>query len=185
MENLEGELDDSNEPSIELEPSQSPEVSSHSTSRRSSFKSEMVMSEMTLPPLKTPLERRDDSASVVLPPLVSSQHSHPHPPPRVLHASISVSQAGPTRERAAKNHELPPIATLPPIPPPDYVASMPTYRNNLIENHPPQGRRRTSSAASTKGSRAGYGSKVVACNFCRGESAHPFIDTVVLNLGRV
>jgi len=108
--------------------------------------------------------------------------THPEHGPRlspVLQPKPLVSENGPHHFRNfPTNQDLPPIATLP-------VASTPTPSTENIpvlppilipESHqqpmqpPPQqlGRpRKRSSAASGRGSRSHYASKIVACNFCR------------------
>ncbi|KAL4251217.1 TRAFAC class TrmE-Era-EngA-EngB-Septin-like GTPase superfamily protein [Abortiporus biennis] len=163
----EGEVDpDSADPSAEMEPSESPEISisSRPPSRRNS-KADSVLADITLPPLSNSMDRRDDHP--VLPPLSRSAAAH-------IPQSISES-------RSYINHDLPPIATLP-VPlsaasAQDLSQTLPPLRTNT--DSPPVQRRRTSSA-STKGSRSssGYGSKIVACNYCRArktrcDGGHP------------
>ncbi|TCD62681.1 hypothetical protein EIP91_006574 [Steccherinum ochraceum] len=175
----ESDGDDSADRSADLDPSASPEVPSTSkdSSRRNS-KGDMApasaMSEITLPPLMQTIDRRDDQPpGSRLPPMASSNASS------ALMSSASSSDArryaGPSSSSAAANglHDLPPIATLSSaslngghheheLPPIRHAAAIEAQQQSQ------QGRRRTSSA-STKGSRSGpgYGSKVVACNYCR------------------
>lgn len=178
-EGVEGEGGDSGDPSGELEePSQSPEVPSKPPSRRNS-RVEVGMGEVvTLPPLNsTHMERRErDEPPPHLPPI-----SQPPPPfgssPSLGLAGGSSSAAGGgggasrETERGFMNHELPPIATLP-VPlssgsGQDLMQTLPPLR--VPADQHPTTRRRTSSA-SAKGSRTStYGSKIVACNFCRGK----------------
>lgn len=125
-----------------MEPSLSPEVSSQPHSRRNS---NAVMDQGLPPPMSITLERREPPP--VLPPITQQSYMH----------------------------ELPPIATLPVTPAKQETsATLPPLRTQgEMEAQSNQAtaaaRRRTSSAASTKGRQNGYGSKIVACNFCRGE----------------
>ena len=186
----------------DLDPSASPEVPSTSkgSSRRNSKGDMAPMSEITLPPLMQTIDRRDDQPpGPLLPPmaqaasaLISSSPSEsrgyvPQPhltgPSMAPSASASASAAAPpppgSHPSAGPNHELPPIATL-------NSASMnggphehalPPLRSAAAEQQNQQGRRRTSSA-STKGSRtgSGFGSKVVACNYCRSTCFIPLFS---------
>jgi hypothetical protein len=160
---------DSGDPSAEMEPSMSPDLSSQPHSRRNSNAVDMITEDNKLPPI----DRPDHQNKPILPPI-----SHPSsglmqgpPPPQI-------------QERAFK-HELPPIATLPVTPGGgelhDVGHTLAPLRTQ-VEMQPPaqQQRRRTSSAASGKGRQNGYGSKIVACNFCRGLSCvYPAVMTLL------
>ena len=131
----------------------SPEISSQPHSRRSSNAVDMILEGNTLPPI----DRRDQQKPI-LPPI---SHS-----PSVLMQGMNADGY------ANAKHELPPIATLP-MPHSasehqDMAHTLAPLRNQADMHPPAQQRRRTSSAASTKGRQNGYGSKIVACNFCRG-----------------
>ena len=136
---------DSGERSGDMEPSLSPEVSSQPHSRRNSNAVDLLKQESNvLPPL-------NGSVSLDRPPVLPS-----------------ISQAA---DRTYM-HELPPIATLPVTPAKQEVNSTLPLLRQPTEMEGQQAsavRRRTSSAASTKPRQNGYGSKIVACNFCRGK----------------
>ena len=160
---------DSGDPSAEMEPSMSPDLPSQPHSRRNSNAVDMLMEDNKLPPI----DRPDHQNKTVLPPI-----SHPSsglmqgPPPPQL------------QDRGYK-HELPPIATLPVTPGGgdlhDVGQTLAPLRNQSDMHPPTQQRRRTSSAASGKGRQNGYGSKIVACNFCRGSSfKHVLFSSVIL-----
>ena len=169
----ESEDDGSGERSADLDPSASPEVASTSkgSSRRNSKGDMAAMSEITLPPLMQTIDRRDDQvAGPLLPPMVQ-------PASALISTSPSESRGyapHPPHASAGNNHELPPIATLSSASlnggGAHHENALPPIRSAAAEAQNQQGRRRTSSA-STKGSRAGsgFGSKVVACNYCRSK----------------
>lgn len=139
--------------------SQSPEVSvashpqSQPTSRRNSNVS-MLLGE-TLPPLSSAIERRDESVnSTTLPPIQQATTSL---------RNVTLTDARP---------ELPPITTLS-APPPSASKSLPQEDPPSIgslksEDSQMTGRRRTSTAATGKARTSNHGSKIVACNVCRG-----------------
>lgn len=147
--------------SMDLEnASQSPEVSvashpqSQPTSRRNSNVS-MLLGE-TLPSLSSAIERRDESVnSTTLPPIQQATTSL---------RNVTLTDARP---------ELPPITTLS-APPASASKSLPQEDPPSIgslksEDSQMTGRRRTSAAAATGKARASnHGSKIVACNVCRG-----------------
>lgn len=156
----ESELElDSGDPSAEMEPSLSPEIPSQPHSRRNSNAVDMMLEDNTLPPID-----RRDRQKPILPPI-----SHP---PSVLMQAPPPPKQDDQRGFSSK-HDLPPIATLPVTSAANDIHDNHTLAplRNQADMHPPsaQSRRRTSSAASTKGRQNGYGSKIVACNFCRGE----------------
>ena len=186
----ESELDgESGERSGEMEAasSLSPEmgvvVTQPARTRRNSNAVDMILeANHTLPPI----DRRDrQKLTSVLPPIS-------HPPSTVLMQQGQQGQGGvvpKSEDREGKqqhvysgsSHELPPIATLPPVGAGvnevhDLGQTLAPLRHQAEMQPPPpsasasaQSRRRTSSAASTKGRQNGYGSKIVACNFCRGK----------------
>lgn len=113
----------------------------------------MILEDNTLPPI----DRRDQHKPVLPPISHPSSMLMPGPPPQPDYGS---------------KHELPPIATLP-VPLGvnelhEMSQTLAPLRNHADMQPPSSQRRRTSSAASTKGRQNGYGSKIVACNFCRG-----------------
>ncbi|KAH8104771.1 hypothetical protein BXZ70DRAFT_614891 [Cristinia sonorae] len=155
---------ESEDESADPDPSASPEVPSTSkgSSRRNSKGDMAQISEITLPPLMQTIDRRDDPPpGPLLPPL--AQHKA---------ASISSSMSEARGYPSNGNHDLPPIATLSSasLNGCAHENALPPLRNSAGADgqQNQQGRRRTSSA-STKGSRSGsgFGSKVVACNYCR------------------
>ncbi|CAL1712593.1 unnamed protein product [Somion occarium] len=160
---------DSGEPSVELEPSLSPEVSSKSSRRNSNV--ELGMMDIKLPPLANSIDRRDEP-SLTLPPITTSA-----PPssasigaPRSL--MTSAPQTGVTElKREYVKTELPPIATLSV---PEDMQSNHTFPPLRAHAEPQTTGRRRTSSASTKSGRGmnGYGSKIVACNFCRDPKLH-------------
>ena len=141
-------------------PSRSPELSSSAPHSRRSSNVSMLLTD-TLPPLSAAVEPRDEHPAV-LPPITSSAGfgGAPHP-----------------SRRPSLNTELPPIATLstPPRAQQQQQQQEDGPSVSIIEQNEDAGsRRRTSSAASgstserssARGGRSG--SKIVACNFCRG-----------------
>lgn len=174
------ECDSGNDPSGEAEghPSQSPEVASESQppSRRNSNVS-MLLTD-TLPPLSTAVERRDDtSASNKLPPIqqaTSGLLGAPPPPPPLPSES---------HPYPAGSHELPPIATLSAASASAYDEgnqnNLPSIRAVEAQSQPQHSRRRTTTL-SGRGTRqtSGNGSKIVACNYCRGASAFTLLFAV-------
>lgn len=139
---------DSGERSGDMEPSLSPEVSSQPHSRRNSNAVDLLKQESNvLPPL-------NGSVGLERPPIL----------PSINHAGDRTYM-----------HELPPIATLPVTPAKqDGNSTLPPLRPqvDMEQSQASAARRRTSSAASTKPRQNGYGSKIVACNFCRGTSGN-------------
>jgi hypothetical protein len=147
---------ESGERSGDMEPSMSPEVSSQPHSRRSSNAVDILKQESNLlPPMNGPI-------SLERPPVLPS-----------------INQSA---DRAYM-HELPPIATLPVTPAKqDGSSALPPLRAPPVDMDTTQStaaRRRASSAASTKVRQSGYGSKIVACNFCRGET-YPWLILATL-----
>ncbi|KAI0696005.1 hypothetical protein BC835DRAFT_1406060 [Cytidiella melzeri] len=133
---------DSGERSGDMEPSLSPQMSSQPHSRRNSNAVDLLKQESNvLPPM-------NGTISLERPPVLPS-----------------ISQSA----DRAYIHELPPIATLPVTPAKqDSSSTLPPLRPPVeMEPQASVARRRTSSAASTKARQNGYGSKIVACNFCR------------------
>lgn len=165
---------DSAEPSGDPEPSASPEVPSLPHSRRNSSSTTANATaansmDVTLPPLHvngaygvngSGVHRDHREEGSKLPSIIqSSMMQGPQPPSQQ-------QQQQQQQERAFVKHELPPIATLPPVPSAqDHMMPM---RTAMDMQAPGPQRRRTSSAASSKGRQNGFSSKIVACNFCRG-----------------
>lgn len=165
---------DSAEPSGDPEPSASPEVPSLPHSRRNSSSTTAANMDVTLPPLHvngaygvngSGVHRDHREEGSKLPSIIqSSMMQGPQPPSQ---------QQQQQQERAFVKHELPPIATLPPVPSAqDHMMPM---RTAMDMQAPGPQRRRTSSAASSKGRQNGFSSKIVACNFCRGACFFPSI----------
>lgn len=127
-------------------PSESPEVVSQPQSRRNSSVS-MLLTE-SLPPLSSAIERREESSSTVLPPITHATSSR-----------LAVAESRP---------ELPSIATLSVPPSNGSREDPPSQSASKQEDSQMIQRRRTSSATSGKSRTAGLGSKIVACNVCRG-----------------
>lgn len=128
-------------------PAGSPEVTSHTSSRRNSNVS-MLLTE-SLPPLGSVVpERRGSSSSTVLPPIAQATSSRTSLP----------EAAGP---------ELPPITTLS-VPPAPASREDQSQLSSLKQESGQMTQRRRTASASGKGRTAGHGSKIVACNICRG-----------------
>lgn len=150
------------EPSGDAEdPSQSPEVVSQPPSRRNSNVS-MLLTD-TLPPLTNAVERRED-ASTKLPSIQQATSGLLGPPPSESHTYSG-------------GHELPPIATLSAASASAHDEgnqSLPSIRSVDTQ---PQRRRTSSSTTSGRGPRqsSGNGSKIVACNYCRGALSFLYI----------
>ncbi|KAK7681531.1 hypothetical protein QCA50_015263 [Cerrena zonata] len=146
--------------------------------------------DIKLPPLLTANDRREDS-SYTLPPITTtgppttsgslipppppsnsshSSHSHPsHSHSSHPHSSQSLApttSASTEGRREYLQTELPPIATLS-VPEDGTGHALPPLRGQAAAESGSTGGRRRTSSASTKGSRGSYGSKIVACNFCR------------------
>ena len=142
-------------------PSRSPELSSSAPHSRRSSNVSMLLTD-PLPPLSAAVEPREEG-SATLPPIAG--------------AGAGTTEFGGAHQHGARrpsmHTDLPPIATLsaPPHGPQDDGVSLVSFKDSEAVS-----RRRTSSAASgSTSSRGGgggrSGSKIVACNFCRGTSA--------------
>lgn len=163
-----GSGDDHDDPSLETEPSVSPDVPTRPLARMTSAPENMqVMESLQLPAIG----KREELS--VLPPLPKSE-----PMLSSVHAHLN----DPVQDHEMDRQFLPTFA-LPPVPQLHSSAPpvLPPIRSTE-ENMPPQPpgtsapppqaptRKRSSATASAKGNRASsnYGPKVVACNHCRG-----------------
>ncbi|CDO71409.1 hypothetical protein BN946_scf184909.g3 [Trametes cinnabarina] len=153
-------LSQSHSPEVPSAPSVSASASSAPHSRRSSNVS-MLLTD-PLPPLSAAVEPRQEAASAVLPPITSQ-------------TGLGVPASAGSR-RSSMNTELPPIATLSaPSGPQEAMASFKGSDTSAST------RRRAPSTAPGRsgGGRGGGGSKIVACNFCRGAYLYAAIGVVM------
>lgn len=133
------------------DPSLSPDVSSHSVSRRSS-------NGHRHPPTPSASDKRDDHMTV-------PQMGHPH----------ALSLPGSTERLLFKDNELPHIAALSlpgsdSLQHADNMQSVPLPPIRPASEHQAAQRKRASTVPNRSRTSSNTGPKVVACNFCRGEN---------------